>query len=42
MMSSRHGLAANPQLAACEGRVLLRFVFALLSMLMTMWMSWTS
>jgi hypothetical protein len=28
MMSSRHGLAANPQSAACEGRVLLRFVFA--------------
>jgi hypothetical protein len=29
MMSSRHGLAANPQLDACEGSVLLRFVFAL-------------
>jgi hypothetical protein len=39
MMSSRRGLAANPQSAACEGRVLLRFVFAHWSMLMTMWMS---
>jgi hypothetical protein len=29
MMSSRCGLAANPQSAAYEGRVLLRFVFAL-------------
>jgi hypothetical protein len=29
MMSFRRGLAANPQSAACEGRVLLRFVFAL-------------
>jgi hypothetical protein len=29
MMISRHGLAAKPQSAPCEGRVLLRFVFAL-------------
>jgi hypothetical protein len=29
MMSSRRGLAANPQSAACEGRILLRFIFAL-------------
>jgi hypothetical protein len=34
---SRRGLAANPHSVACEGRVLLRFVFALWSMLMTMW-----
>jgi hypothetical protein len=26
-MSSRRGLAANPQLAACVGRVYLRFFF---------------
>jgi hypothetical protein len=26
-MSSRRGLAANPQSAACEGRVYLRFFF---------------
>jgi hypothetical protein len=39
MMSSRRGLAANPQSAACEGRVFLRFIFTLRSMLMTMWMS---
>jgi hypothetical protein len=26
-MSSRHGLAANPQSAACEGRVYLRILF---------------
>jgi hypothetical protein len=29
MMSSRHGLVANPQSAACEGRVYLRFFSAL-------------
>jgi hypothetical protein len=29
MMSSRRGLAANPQSAACEGRVYLRFFSAL-------------
>jgi hypothetical protein len=29
MMSSRRGLVATPQSAACEGRVYLRFVFAL-------------
>jgi hypothetical protein len=28
-MSFRHGLATNPESAACEGRVYLRFVFAL-------------
>jgi hypothetical protein len=29
MMSSRRGFAANPQSAACEGRVYLRFFSAL-------------
>jgi hypothetical protein len=29
-MGSRRGLAANPQSAACEGRVYLRFVFVLI------------
>jgi hypothetical protein len=42
MMSSRCGLTVNPQSAACEGRILLRFVFTLLSMFTTMWMSRTS
>jgi hypothetical protein len=42
MMSSRHRLAANPQSAACEGRVLLRFIFTLWSMFKTLWMSRTS
>jgi hypothetical protein len=42
MMSSRNGLAANPQSATYEGHVLLRFVFALLFMFNTMWMSWAS
>jgi hypothetical protein len=41
-MSSRRGLAANPQSAACEGQTYVRFVFALWYMLMTMWMSQTS
>jgi hypothetical protein len=41
-MSSRCGLAANPQSAACEGRVYLCFVFTLWLLLMTMWMSRTS
>jgi hypothetical protein len=39
MISSRRGLAVNPQSAACEGRVLLCFVFALCYMFKTMWMS---
>jgi hypothetical protein len=39
MMSCRRGLAANPQSAACEGRVLLRFVFTLRFMFKTMWVS---
>jgi hypothetical protein len=42
MMSSRCGLVANPQSVACEGRILLSFVFALWSMYKTMWMSRTS
>jgi hypothetical protein len=42
MTSSRRGLAANPQSAACEGRVLLRFIFALWSMFKTLCMSRTS
>jgi hypothetical protein len=29
-MSSRHGLAANPQSAACVGRVYLRFFCTLI------------
>jgi hypothetical protein len=29
MMSSMRGLAANPESAAYEGRILLRFVFTL-------------
>jgi hypothetical protein len=41
-MSSRRGLAANPQSAACEGRVYLHFIFALWYLVMTMWMSRTS
>jgi hypothetical protein len=39
--SSRRGLAANPQSAACEGRVYLRFVFALWFIVKSMWMSQT-
>jgi hypothetical protein len=41
-MSSRRGLAANPQSAACVGRVYLCFFSALWLLLKTMWMSWTS
>ena len=37
--SSRRGLAANPQSAACEGRVYLRLVFRTLIIIKTMWMS---
>jgi hypothetical protein len=39
--SFRRGLAATPQSAACEGRVYLRFVFALWLLLKTMWISQT-
>jgi hypothetical protein len=41
MTSFRRGLEATPQSAACEGRVYLRFVFALWWLLKTMWMSQT-
>jgi hypothetical protein len=41
-MSSRRGLAANPQSAACVGRVYLRLFSALWLLLKTMWMSQTS
>jgi hypothetical protein len=40
--SSRRGLAATPQSAACEGRVYLRFFSALWFIVKTMWMSQTS
>ena len=39
--SSRRGLAATPQSAACEGRGYLRFVFALWFIVKTIWTSQT-